>query len=84
MHYNIVSSIVSKVLANSPDLPSDYRDADLATQRRVEREAEAQGTTPARIWQVLRAQHSADIKQAADAVNGTGFDPGAIAKSARR
>lgn len=79
--YNVVSSIVSKVLANSPDLPADYRDADAQTQRRVERMAEAQSTTPAQIWEVIRAQHAKDKAEA----NGEGgFDAAAIAKAARR
>jgi DNA-binding LacI/PurR family transcriptional regulator len=78
--YSIVSALVSKVLANSPELPADYRDADAATRRKVENMAEAQGSTPARIWEVIRAQHSEDIRNA----QGQGFDAEAIAKAARR
>lgn len=78
--YNIVSEIVSKVIRNSPDLPADYRDADASTRSRVERMAEEQGTTPARVWEVIRAQHTKDKSDA----NGEGFNPEEIAKASRR
>lgn len=78
--YSIVGEVVSNVLANSPDLPADYRDADKQTQRRVERMAEVQGTTPARIWEVIRAQHGEDKREA----QGEGFNAAAVAAAARR
>lgn len=80
--YNIVREIVSKVLANSRELPEDYRDADETTRRRVERMAEEQGTTAAEVWHIVRAQHAQDIASARE--GNTGFDPEAIARAARR
>lgn len=79
-NFNIVSEIVSNVLANSPDLPASYRDADASTRSRVERMAEAQKTTPEKLWEVIRAQHSEDKRDA----SGDGFNAETIAKAARR
>lgn len=72
---NTITAIVSAAMKAAP-LPEDYRDADLQTQRKVEREAEKQGITPAQYWAAVRAQ--AQHEAAANDEAAT------IAKAARR
>ena len=72
--YNI-ADLVKTAIEKSP-LPARYDDLDEQNKRRLERQAEAEGTTPQRLYEVIKAQAAAD---AAD-----GFDAQAIAKSVRR
>lgn len=73
-YYNITDIV--KTAQKSAPLPANYNDLDQQNKRRIEREAQAKGTTPEALYAAIRAQAERD---AAD-----GFDAVAIAKAARR
>lgn len=69
-----ITALVSATLKESP-LPAKWTEADLQTQRRVQRMAEEQSTTPEAIWSAIKAQAEHE---------STGNDEAAaIAKAAR-
>lgn len=72
--YNI-TELVKSAIKKAP-LPANYDDLDEASKARLERQAEAEGTTPHKLYEVIRAQAAADAAEE--------FDPQAIAKKARR
>lgn len=72
--YNI-TSLVKDVQKGSP-LPATFADLDEASQRRLRREAEAQGTTAEALYAVILAQAEQDAAST--------FDADAIANEARR
>lgn len=75
--YNI-TELVNSVLRKSK-LPDKFDDLDESTKKRLRREAEADGTTPEAIYEVIKAQRAQDLASG----DGNGFDPDAIAKAAR-
>lgn len=70
-----ITAIVSTALKDAP-LPASWTDADLQTQRRVQRMAEAQSTTPEAIWSAIKAQQEHEDAAAEEASS--------VAKAARR
>lgn len=72
--YNI-ADLVKTVQKDTP-LPSSYADPDAQSKRRIEREAESKGVTPEALYSGIKAQAAKDADD--------DFDPGAIAKAARR
>ncbi|KUM37703.1 hypothetical protein [Arthrobacter sp. EPSL27] len=72
--YNITDIV--KTAQKSAPLPASYAELDEQTKRRIEREAEAKGTTPEALYAAIRAQAEHDA--------ASDFDPGAIAAAARR
>lgn len=70
-----ITEIVKAAIKKAP-LPESFNDLDAQSKRNLQREADAKGITVAALYSAIRAQAAAD---AAD-----DFDPGAIAKSARR
>lgn len=76
--FNLVSKIVHDV-SQDTDLPEHWQDLDALTKARLERMAQEQNSSPATLWAAVRAQHEQARRDAAD-----GFDPGAIARAARR
>ncbi|MGO4230422.1 hypothetical protein AB4Y72_16360 [Arthrobacter sp. YAF34] len=72
--YNI-GDLVKTAQKDAP-LPSSFGDLDEASQRRLRREAEAQGITPEALYAAILAQTEKDA--------GETFDADAIARAARR
>jgi hypothetical protein len=72
--YNI-TDLVKDVMKSSP-LPEKFDDLNEQTKARLRRQAEAEGTTAEKLYEVIKLQAAQD---AAD-----DFDPAAIAKAVRR
>ncbi|WP_164198909.1 hypothetical protein [[Micrococcus luteus] ATCC 49442] len=72
--YNI-ADLVKNVLKTSK-LPAKYEDLDEQTKRRLQRQADAEGTTPHALYEVIKMQREKDLRE-------DSFDPDAIARAAR-